>query len=149
VRCAVFVITNEKNKKHILFLLRRKFTFASKNNKICRSLFCHCSARVKLFKKKTPNYPACRTNCMQDNISVRPLQHGSIIFLLIALCNHHVVAICQRLLFVSQSCRLKSHAFKCVDGINFDCSRIAPWLQEPSNRGDCSMVNGLRLVVGL
>jgi hypothetical protein len=31
-------------------------------------LFCHCSARAKLFKKKTPNYPACRTNCMQDNI---------------------------------------------------------------------------------
>ncbi len=36
--------------------------------KFSHSLFCHCSVRAKLFKKKTPTYPACRTNCMQDNI---------------------------------------------------------------------------------
>ncbi len=34
--------------------------------KFSRSLFCHCSVRAKLFKKKTPNCPASRTNCMQD-----------------------------------------------------------------------------------
>jgi hypothetical protein len=49
------VMTNEKRqtfKKHILFLLRQKFSFASKNKKISRSLFCHCSARAILFKKR-------------------------------------------------------------------------------------------------
>ncbi len=40
--------------------------------KFSRSLFCNCSARAKLFKKKTPTCPACRTNCIQDNISMRP-----------------------------------------------------------------------------
>ncbi len=44
--------------------------------KFSRPLFCHCSARAKLFKKKTPNCPACRTNCMQDNISVRLWNYG-------------------------------------------------------------------------
>jgi hypothetical protein len=39
--------------------------------KFSRSPFCNCSARAKLFKKKTPTCPACRTNCIQDNISMR------------------------------------------------------------------------------
>ncbi len=50
VRCAVFVMMNEKRKKkkkHILFLSRRKFTFASKNKHSLhvgwRNLFSSCA----------------------------------------------------------------------------------------------------------
>jgi hypothetical protein len=73
VRCAVFVMTNEKRKKTrntYYFYFVKNSRSPLKIIKFSHSLFCHCSARAKLFKKKTPNYPACRTNCMQDNISV-------------------------------------------------------------------------------
>jgi hypothetical protein len=63
----------EKKMRNIYyFYYVKKSCLPLKIIKFCHSLFCHCSVRAKLFKKKTPNYPACRINCMQDNISVRP-----------------------------------------------------------------------------
>ena len=70
-----FVMMNEKRQKTrntYYFYYVRKSLLPLKMIKFSRSMFCHCSARAKLFKKKTPSHPACRTNFMQDNIPVRP-----------------------------------------------------------------------------
>jgi hypothetical protein len=69
VRCAVFVMTNEKRKK-----TRNTYYFYYVENsrsplkiiKFSHSLFCHCSARAKLFKKRHlttlhAGQTACRT----------------------------------------------------------------------------------------
>ena len=75
-----FVMTNEirqKTRNKYYFYYVRNSLSPLKIIKFSHSLFCHCSTRAKLFKKKTPNYSACRTNCMQDNISVR---HSAVLF---------------------------------------------------------------------
>jgi hypothetical protein len=77
-------MTNEKRQKtrntYCFYYVGGNSLLPLKIMKFSRSLlFCHCSARAKLFKKKTPNYPACRTNCMQDNISMRLMKPGDLL----------------------------------------------------------------------
>ena len=60
--CAV-VMTNEKKKKHILFLLHRKFSLASKNNKILLFTVLPLFRKSKFVQNKDTYLP-----CMQDNL---------------------------------------------------------------------------------